>query len=107
MAFLKKDWSYKFEMVYKTFCSVAASKDMKATNKTFCGFLNISTGKLQKWSKGQWPSAEDLETIHDKLGFSYSWLVTGRAILLKRASSRILRRTILRNWRTCAMRSAT
>lgn len=50
---------------------------MKATNKTFCGFLNISTGKLQKWSKGQWPSAEDLETIHDKLGFSYSWLVTG------------------------------
>lgn len=64
-------------MVYKTFCSVAASKDMKATNKTFCGFLNISTGKLQKWSKGQWPSAEDLETIHDKLGFSYSWLVTG------------------------------
>ena len=77
MAFLKKDWSYKFEMVYKTFCSVAASKDMKATNKTFCDFLNISTGKLQKWSKGQWPSAEDLETIHDKLGFSYSWLVTG------------------------------
>lgn len=77
MTFLKKDWSYKFEMVYKTFCSVAASKDMKATNKTFCGFLNISTGKLQKWSKGQWPSAEDLETIHDKLGFSYSWLVTG------------------------------
>lgn len=50
---------------------------MKATNKTFCDFLNISTGKLQKWSKGQWPSAEDLETIHDKLGFSYSWLVTG------------------------------
>ncbi len=77
MAFLKKDWSYKCEMVYKTFCSVAASKDMKATNKTFCDFLNISTGKLQKWSKGQWPSAEDLETIHDKLGFSYSWLVTG------------------------------
>ena len=32
---------------------------------------------MQKWSKGQWPSAEDLETIHDKLGFSYSWLVTG------------------------------
>ena len=82
-------------MVYKTFCSVAASKDMKATNKTFCDFLNISTGKLQKWSKGQWPSAEDLETIHDKLGFSYSWLV--RAILLRRASSRILRRTIRRN----------
>lgn len=50
---------------------------MKATNKTFCDFLNISTGKLQKWAKGQWPSAEDLETIHDKLGFSYSWLVTG------------------------------
>ena len=50
---------------------------MKATNKTFCDFLNISTGKLQEWSKGQWPSAEDLETIHDKLGFSYSWLVTG------------------------------
>ena len=43
----------------------------------FCAFLSISTGKNQKWAQGQWPSAEDIETIHDKLGFAYSWLVTG------------------------------
>lgn len=43
----------------------------------FCDFLGISPGKRQKWSQGQWPSAEDLENLHDKLGFSYRWLITG------------------------------
>ena len=56
---------------------MASSIGLKANISGFCHFLNISAGKRQKWSMGQWPSAEDLAVIHDKLGFSYRWLVTG------------------------------
>lgn len=33
---------------------------------------------MQFWEKGQMPTANDLRSIHDKLGFSYSWLITGQ-----------------------------
>ena len=49
----------------------------RPTIRGFCDFLDISAGKREKWSKGQWPSAEDLEKLHDRLGFSYRWLITG------------------------------
>lgn len=74
---LKKNWIQKHKIVYDYFCSVAVAKGAKPTVRGFCAFLGITTGKNQKWSQGQWPSAEDLETLHDKLGFAYSWLVTG------------------------------
>lgn len=74
---INKVWHYKYEYVYDFFCSVADSKGYKSTVRGFCDFLGISAGKRQKWSQGQWPSAEDLEILHDKLGFSYRWLITG------------------------------
>lgn len=77
MTFFNKVWLQQYKMVYNFFCSVALSKGFKPTLRGFCDCLSISMGKRQKWSQGQWPSAEDLETIHDKLGFSYRWLITG------------------------------
>ncbi len=74
---IEKLWSEQCKIVYNFFCSHAIEKGKKPTNRGFCDFLGITTGKVQNWSKGQWPSAEDLETIHDMLGFSYRWLVTG------------------------------
>lgn len=74
---INKVWHIKYQLVYDYFCSVADSKGSKATVRGFCDFLGISAGKRQKWSQGQWPSAEDLENLHDKLGFSYRWLITG------------------------------
>lgn len=74
---INKVWHVKYQLVYDYFCSVAGSKGFKPTVRGFCDFLEISPGKRQKWSQGQWPSAEDPETLHDKLGFSYRWLITG------------------------------
>lgn len=74
---INKVWHIKYQLVYNYFCSVADSKGSKPTVRGFCSFLGISAGKRQKWSQGQWPSAEDLEVLHDKLGFSYRWLITG------------------------------
>jgi len=77
MGLFNKNWTQRHKMVYDFFCTVADSKGVKATNEGFCRLLKISRGKLQKWTKGQWPSAEDLELIHDEFGFSYRWLITG------------------------------
>lgn len=74
---INKVWHVKYQLVYDYFCSIADSKECKPTVRGFCDFLGISAGKRQKWSQGQWPSAEDLEVLHDKLGFSYRWLITG------------------------------
>nr|WP_321513117.1 hypothetical protein [uncultured Pseudodesulfovibrio sp.] len=40
-------------------------------------FLGVTRGKSRNWSKGQRPSADDLETIAYKLGFNPIWLLTG------------------------------
>lgn len=75
--FLNKVWHTKYEIVFSHFKKNATSFGYKPTLQGFCDFLEISPGKRDKWSKGQWPSAEDLENIHDRLGFSYRWLITG------------------------------
>lgn len=74
---IRKKWLYCYEIVYKEFCRIADTKGNKPSVRGFCAFLNISMGKRNKWALGQWPSAEDMETLHDKLGFSYRWLITG------------------------------
>ncbi len=73
----KRNWKQHFDFIYKNFIDIASSKEVKPTNKGFVEFIGITIGKFGKWSKGQWPSAEDLEALHKKMGFSYSWLVTG------------------------------
>lgn len=72
-----KNWKQHFDFIYKHFISVASKKNVKPTNAGFCTLLSISSGKLQNWVKGQWPSAEDLAQLHNIFGFAYSWLVTG------------------------------
>ena len=72
-----KNFTQYFEIIYKNFKLKAASLGTKATNRGFCELLSVTRGKLQKWKLGQWPSAEDIAAIHDNLGFSYEWLLTG------------------------------
>ena len=46
-------------------------------------FLGVSQGKTQHWEKGQWPKADDIELLAEKLGFEYRWLVTGKGPTLR------------------------
>lgn len=73
----KRNWSEKYEIVYKNFCKINYLKEKTPTIRGFCNFLGISLGKRQKWELGQWPSADDLHTLHEKMGFTYQWLITG------------------------------
>lgn len=75
---MAKDFSHLYKIIYDYFLKHPDSSTLGTSRRAFAKWLDVSTGKAQAWEdKGQWPSAEDLETLHKKMGFSYRWLVTG------------------------------
>nr|WP_294508595.1 hypothetical protein [uncultured Bilophila sp.] len=75
---MAKDFSQLYKIIYDYFLRHPDSSTLGTSRRAFAKWLEISTGKAQAWEdKGQWPSAEDLEILHKKMGFSYRWLVTG------------------------------
>jgi hypothetical protein len=67
-----------YEIIYNKFISISAETKWIASNIGFSKFLGHShNGKVQAWSKGQWPNAYDCWVIHQKLGFRLEWLLTG------------------------------
>lgn len=77
MSGTKRNWAKNYQIVYSYYRTRNQAKKLKLSHRSFCEFLGISLGKREKWQKGQWPSAEDLNSLHNKLGFSYRWLITG------------------------------
>lgn len=73
---MKRDFTYLFEIIRNKFIEQQSGKSI--TMKALAGFLGHEhDGKVTAWKKGQWPSAEDITIIHDKLGFNYRWLLLG------------------------------
>lgn len=73
------DFSLLFEIIYEKYSDIAISMGSNPSVLGFSKFLGLKNdGKVKAWKKGQWPSAEDLASMHEKLGFSYRWLVTGK-----------------------------
>lgn len=88
MSPIERPWIEQCKQVYQQFCIVAEKNLLRPTNRVFCEFVGISAGKFQKWRCGQWPVAEDIESLHNKLGFSYRWLVTGEGDPFEEAPQR-------------------
>lgn len=74
---MKKDFSYLFEIIYNNFKKSPLVSEFGTAKLSLAKALGVSQGKMQYWEKGNWPSAEDLEVLHKKMGFSYRWLITG------------------------------
>lgn len=74
---MEQDWSEQYKIVWNIFLAHPQSVENGISRRCLSRYLGISSGKTQKWEAGQWPSAEDLSKLHDKLGLSYRWLVTG------------------------------
>lgn len=70
-------FSQQFEIIYEKFSRWAKSDNRPYSKLALSRYLDISQGRMQKWEAGQIPRPADLKIIHDKLGFSYSWLITG------------------------------
>lgn len=74
---MRRDFSQQYNIIYNIFKKSELSKSLKGSKLELARLLGVSQGKTQHWEKGQWPAADDLITIHAKLGCSYRWLVTG------------------------------
>lgn len=73
-----EDFKQQFEIIYKKFYDWGVANGFKPSKLAFSRFIGVSQGAIQNWEyKGTYPGAKDLKTIHDKLGFSYDWLITG------------------------------
>ena len=74
---MPRDWSQPFKIIYDIFSSSSHINEFGKSKLGLARFLGLSQGKTQAWEKGQWPSADDLWVIAEKLGLDYKWLITG------------------------------
>ena len=71
------DFSHQFDIIYKTFAARALANNEPTSKLAFARFMEASQGRIQSWERGQFPRPDDLQRLHEKLGFSYHWLMTG------------------------------
>lgn len=72
------DFKQRFEIIYKKYAAWGIQNGFKPSKLAFSRFLDVPQGTMQGWEyRGSLPTGKDLKTIHDKLGFSYDWLITG------------------------------
>ena len=71
------DVSHRFDIIYKTFATRALAKNEPTSKLAFARFMGASQGRMQSWERGQLPRPDDLQRLHETLGFSYHWLMTG------------------------------
>ena len=83
------DFSQRFEIVYKKFHDWGIANGFKPSKLAFSRFLGVTQGATQKWEKGTIPSAKVVKTIHDKLGFSYDWLISGEGEMFDSAAQKL------------------
>ncbi|MFI3270557.1 MAG: hypothetical protein R3Y11_00405 [Pseudomonadota bacterium] len=70
-------WEH-FGFIYEVFSNSDKFCVGKPSYGKFAKFLGVSVGKVQGWREAkQWPKAQDLKLLHNKLGLSYEWLVSG------------------------------
>lgn len=67
-------WPEQFEIISE---KISSKTGEKATVSAIAQFFEVSRGKVQAWSRGQRPSADDLENIAHKLEISPVWLLMG------------------------------
>ena len=70
-----EQFTERFELIYKKYCELAKANGLPTSKSALSRFLGVTLGNMQKWEKGQIPTASGLQAIHDKLGFSYAWLI--------------------------------
>lgn len=80
------DFSQRFEIIYQTYAEFGKANGFKPSKLAFSRYVGVFQATMQRWEKGQIPSGKDLKTIHDKLGFSYDWLISGEGEMFDQAA---------------------
>lgn len=84
-----EEFKQRFEIIYKKFADWGIQNGFKPSKLAFSRFIGVFQATMQRWEKGQIPSGKDLKTIHDKLGFSYDWLISGEGEMFDSAAQKL------------------
>lgn len=71
------EFSDRFEIIYQKYATWGEKNGFKPSKLAFSRFLGVFQTSMQRWEKGKIPNPKELKTIHEKLGFSYDWLISG------------------------------
>lgn len=74
---MEENFSQRFEIVYKKYAERVEELGSKPSKLAFSRYVGVVQATMQRWEAGQVPGPKDLKTLHDKLGFSYDWLISG------------------------------
>lgn len=86
---MKNDFSGRFEIIYKKYCEQLIPMGSIPSETGLARYTGVSKTTVQRWRGGQVPGPESLKVIHDKLGFSYDWLISGEGEMFDSAEERI------------------
>lgn len=81
------NFSERFKIVFKKYAEMVEKMGSRPSESGLARFLEVSQTTLQRWKNYQLPDPESLKAIHDKLGFSYDWLITGEGEMFDQMSS--------------------
>lgn len=84
-----EDFTDRFEIIYRKFYDWGSENGFKPSKLAFSRFLGVSQGAIQNWEKGTIPPPNILKKIHDKLNFSYDWLISGEGERFDAAAKKI------------------
>jgi hypothetical protein len=74
------EWDQQLELIKKEISNHLKSKP---TNATVAAFFAVSLGKVQAWTRGQRPSADDLAAITRKLSLNPAWILLGEGEMFR------------------------
>ena len=86
---MDKNFSERFKRIYQKYAGMITEMGGKPSESGLARFLGVSQTATQRWKKYQVPDAESLKQIHDKLGFAYDWLISGKGEMMDTAAERL------------------
>lgn len=86
---MSNNFSTRYKLIYRKYADIIEKMGGKPSESGLARFLGVSQTATQRWKNYQLPDPESMKSIHDKLGFSYDWLITGEGEPMDATQERI------------------
>lgn len=74
------EWSEQFEIIKEKISADLAKSGTSYSLNRAAAYLGVGIGRVRAWTRGQRPSADDLERIGRRLHLSARWLLFGEGV---------------------------
>lgn len=85
------NFSERYNIVFGKYAKLITEMGGKPSESGLARFLGVSQTTTQRWKNYQIPNGKGLKAIHDKLGFSYDWLIAGEGEMFDTRDAEIAR----------------